>query len=194
MKKIEKNNKPDGRIQRSERSRQLIVDAMVALINEGHMIPTAQQVADKAGVAIRTVFRHFSEMEKLYAEIDQTMRPWYAELFSQSDRSGTLEERVTRAVESHAGAYTQLAGVMRAVQHLLWRSPQVKKNHLEGAQRIRKDMDVWLPELASVSPETREAVDAITSFDFWERLTVHQKMSKNASIALIANLVLGQLQ
>ncbi|MDG1663359.1 MAG: TetR/AcrR family transcriptional regulator [Pseudomonadales bacterium] len=194
MKKIEKNNKPDGRIQRSERSRQLIVDAVVDLINEGHMIPTAQQVADKAGVAIRTVFRHFSEMEKLYAEIDQTMRPWYAELFSQSDRSGTLEERVTRAVESHAGAYTELAGVMRAVQLLLWRSPQVKQNYLEGAQRIRKDMNVWLPELASVSPETREAVDAITSFDFWERLTVHQKMSRNASIELIANLVLGQLQ
>ena len=194
MKKIEKNNKPDGRIQRSERSRQLIVDAVVDLINEGHMIPTAQQVADKAGVAIRTVFRHFSEMEKLYAEIDQTMRPWYAELFSQSDRSGTLEERVTRAVESHAGAYTELAVVMRAVQLLLWRSPQVKQNYLEGAQRIRKDMNVWLPELASVSPETREAVDAITSFDFWERLTVHQKMSRNASIELIANLVLGQLQ
>lgn len=193
MKKSENNNRPDGRIQRSERSRQLIIDAMVDLINAGQMIPTAQQVADKAGVAIRTVFRHFSEMEKLYAEIDETMRPWYAELFSQGDRSGTLEERVTRAVESHAAAYTELAAVMRAVQLLMWRSPQVKQNYLEGAQRIRKDMDVWLPELASVAPETREAVDAITSFDFWERLTVHQKMSKKASIQLIANLVLGQL-
>ena len=115
-------------------------------------------------------------MEKLYAEIDETMRPWYTELFSQSDRSGTLEERVTHAVESHATAYTEMAGVMRAVQHLLWRSPQVKQNYLEGAQRIRKDMDVWLPELASVSPETREAVDAITS------------------VQLITNLVLGQLR
>jgi hypothetical protein len=45
-----------------------------------------------------------------------------------------------------------------------------------------------------VSPETREAVDAITSFDFWERLTVHQKMSKEASVQLITNLVLGQLR
>ena len=194
MKKSQKNNKPDGRIQRSERSRQLIIDAMVDLINAGHMIPTAQQVADKAGVAIRTVFRHFSEMEKLYAEIDETMRPWYTELFSQRDRSGTLDERVTHAVESHAAAYTELAGVMRAVQLLMWRSPQVKQNYLEGAQRIRKDMDVWLPELAGVTTEIREAVDAITSFDFWERLTVHQKMSKRASIQLIANLVLSQLQ
>ena len=55
-------------------------------------------------------------------------------------------------------------------------------------------MDVWLPELAGVTTEIREAVDAITSFDFWERLTVHQKMSKRASIQLIANLVLSQLQ
>ena len=67
----------DGRIQRSERSRQLIIEAMIDLINNGNLIPTAQQVADQAGVAIRTVFRHFTEMEKLYGEIDASIRPVY---------------------------------------------------------------------------------------------------------------------
>ena len=48
----------DGRIQRSERSRETIVQAMLDLIGEGTLSPTAQQVAVRADVGVRTVFRH----------------------------------------------------------------------------------------------------------------------------------------
>ena len=58
--------KGDGRVQRSQRSRKGIVDALLVLMKAGNYIPTAQQVADEAGISIRTVFRHFSEMELLY--------------------------------------------------------------------------------------------------------------------------------
>ena len=53
---------PDGRRLRSERSRQAIIDAMMELIGEGNLVPTAQQASERAGVGIRTVFRHFSDM------------------------------------------------------------------------------------------------------------------------------------
>ena len=57
----------DGRLLRSERSREQIVDALYELIGEGHMQPTAQQVAERSGVALRSVFRLFSDMDALYA-------------------------------------------------------------------------------------------------------------------------------
>ena len=41
---------PDGRRLRSERSRQAIIDAMLGLVEEGVLIPTAQQVSSRAGV------------------------------------------------------------------------------------------------------------------------------------------------
>ena len=40
----------DGRLLRSERSRRLIIDAMIELIGEGFLIPTAQQTALRADV------------------------------------------------------------------------------------------------------------------------------------------------
>jgi AcrR family transcriptional regulator len=59
----------DGRRKRSETSRQRIVEAMIALVGEGHMSPSAEQVATRAGVGLRTVFRHFADMDSLYASM-----------------------------------------------------------------------------------------------------------------------------
>ena len=50
--------KTDGRVRRSERSRQKIIDAFMALVREGHFDPSAQAVAEKARDGLRSVFRH----------------------------------------------------------------------------------------------------------------------------------------
>ena len=42
----------DGRLQRSERSRHAIVQALYDLVGEGVLQPTAQQVAETAGVPV----------------------------------------------------------------------------------------------------------------------------------------------
>lgn len=73
---VDKGSTPvsDGRRLRSERSQQAIVDASHALISEGNLIPTAQQIADRAGVGIRSFFRHFADMETLFEAVDAATR------------------------------------------------------------------------------------------------------------------------
>ena len=65
---------PDGRRLRSERSKQAIIDAILALMEEGNLVPSAQTVADRAGIGIRSVFRHFADMEELYAIAGEQQR------------------------------------------------------------------------------------------------------------------------
>lgn len=188
----------DGRVQRSKRSRQLIIDAMLDLINEGVLIPTAQQVADRANIAIRTVFRHFSEMEQLYNEINARIEDYYLDLFRGGDRSGSLAQRLQHAIERHAYAYIALSPVILATHALLWRSPVLREKHGANQLKLRKDLDIWLPELNSVSPETREAIDAIASFEFWHRLHVGQAKGEaesiNLIVSLISNLLVAELK
>ena len=64
------NLKPDGRLLRSERSRHLIVEATTELIDEGVLTPTAQQVAKRANVGIRSVFRHFDDMDSIFEHVE----------------------------------------------------------------------------------------------------------------------------
>lgn len=43
------------------------------LIVAGDLAPSAARVAEEAGIGLRTVFRHFDDMDSLYAEITATI-------------------------------------------------------------------------------------------------------------------------
>ena len=99
----------DGRRQRSARSRAAIIEASFELMQEGVLAPTAQQIAERAGVGIRSFFRHFEDMESLASASDEHIRSTYEALWAGGDRSGGLDERIQRAVERHSDAYEQVA-------------------------------------------------------------------------------------
>lgn len=181
--------KPDGRRLRSVRSRELIIDAMLSLVGEGILAPTAQQVAERADVGIRSVFRHFADMESIFEAANERTRASHESLFVGGDRNGSLSERIRHAAEKHAHAYETLTNVLLSVQARRWQSEVLRKNYAASQRRLRKDLDNWLPELASLTPTSREAVDAIASFETWHRLREHQGLSKNASIEVVVHML-----
>ena len=172
----------DGRRLRSKRSRLAIIDAALALQEEGILVPTAQQISERAGIGIRSFFRHFEDMESLFEAADDHIRDSYEALFIGGDRGGTLAERIDHAVERHADAYESVRNMVLGTQAQLWRYEILRKNYARNQRGLRKDLDDWLPELKSVPRASREAVDAIASFEIWHRLRVHQKLSKKSSI------------
>ncbi|MEE4146205.1 MAG: TetR/AcrR family transcriptional regulator [Halieaceae bacterium] len=177
--------KPDGRLLRTERSRQQIIDALQALVNEGVLVPTAQTVAERAGVGIRTVFRHFADMETLFATMDTQLRESYEGLFAGGDRAGTLEERILHVIERRATAYEKLSSLMLSTRAQMWRSPVLQKNYARNQRGLRKDLADWLPEIADLPVVRREAIDAVTSFETWSRLRLHQGLSVKSSMDVV---------
>ena len=189
MSKSEKNEVVDGRRARSERSRQSIIDASLALMEEGVLIPTAQQISDRAGVGIRSFFRHFEDMETLFATIDDQIRENTEALFLGGDRDGTLEERILHAVERRADGYEVETNMILCTAAQLWRYEVLRTNYARYQRGLRKDLDDWLPELKKLSREQREAVDAIASFEMWHRLRYHQGLGKHTAIDVIVGLL-----
>ena len=64
----------DGRKRRSERSREQIIEAMFDLVRQGQLDPSAAQIAEAANVSLRTVFRHFEEVDGLYQEMNRRVK------------------------------------------------------------------------------------------------------------------------
>jgi AcrR family transcriptional regulator len=180
---------PDGRRLRSERSRQAIIDAMLKLVEEGVLVPTAQQVSERAGVGIRSVFRHFSDMESLFATADVVIREQYQGLFGGGDREGSLEERILHAVEQHALAYEAIGNHFLTTKAQLWRYQILREQYARAQRQLRKDLDDWLPELQTLPADERELVDAVASYEHWNRLREHQGLSKTTSIRLTTSLL-----
>jgi AcrR family transcriptional regulator len=191
--KIEAESATDGRRLRSERSRLAIIEAALSLQDDGVLLPTAQQISDRAGVGIRSFFRHFEDMESLFACGDDHIRDSYEALFLGGDRSGSLEERIDRVAIRYADAYEKLTNKHEATRAQLWRYEILRKNYARNQRGLRKDLEKWLPELKQTHRLDREAIHAIASFDMWHRLRYHQGLSKQTAINVIVNLLTSQL-
>lgn len=187
--------KEDGRLKRSERSRQAIIEAMIESMEQGCYMPTAQQVADQAGISIRTVFRHFSEMELLYKEITEIQKPSYAEHFVLQDLSGSLEDRIARLVTARITGYLKIFHLERATHALLWRSEVIRHNYRNSQKLLRSLLFKMLPELKDQAPYAHEVADSITSFEYFERLHTFQELSvtdcKHIIIERLIDLLVG---
>jgi len=181
----------DGRHLRAERTRKAIIDAAGSMITEGILAPTAQQIADRAGVGIRSFFRHFDDMETLFLTADEESRDSMEALFTGGDRSGILQERIRHAVERRAEGYEIHGNAIRAGKANVWRWKAMRKKY-QGYQRdLRKDLDDFLPELKALPRSEREAIDAIASAEMWFRLREEQELSRQRSIEVIVNLLGG---
>ena len=158
----------DGRHHRSLVTRRKISDALAALISEGVLVPTAEQVAARAAVGLRTVFRQFDDMDKLYREvassIDEMVSPqaqsrfqgttWQARLLESAARRGALFDRIAAfhlasQIRRHESAYLDAALVRSAryQRDLLCRllPPEVMAKALlvEGLVMLQS-IDTWV--------------------------------------------------
>jgi AcrR family transcriptional regulator len=176
----------DGRRKRSERSRAAII---TATLDNGYFAPTARQIADEAGIGLRSFFRHFDDMEALMDTVDQHMRKFYESLFDRPFNNGTLEERIEDIVIDRSDAYERLKKPMMTSQALLWRSKTIQKNYARNQRRLRKHLEKLLPELETLPSAQREAAHAAASFENWHRLREHQGLNINeARMAIIVTL------
>ena len=183
----------DGRVLRTQRSREAIINSAYQFMEVEGVIPTAQVVANNAGVTIRTLFRHFPEMDLLYRELHKRTFDHYAKEFDKGDRTGPLEDRVLSAVKTFTAAYSNQRNVFLVTKSMMRNSVFLRENYSRVQKSLSKRLLEWIPELSDLPDEIHDGVDGVLSFEFWHRLQVIQGVSKKRSISIINRLVLGFL-
>ena len=104
----------DGRLARSQRTRAAVIDALVALCVDGDPSPTALRVAERAGVALRTVYGHFADMESLYAEAGDRELAAVSAMVRPVDGEASLADRLAQFVADRARVLEHLLPLVRA--------------------------------------------------------------------------------
>ena len=180
--------KVDGRHRRSEASREKLVVAMLALVGEGHVTPSAEAVAARAGVGLRTVFRHFADMEALYAGMAARLAVAYVhwlDPFTATDWRGRLDEMAARRLET----YERLMPFKRAADAHRHASPTIQHNHAATLATMRQRLVGQLPATIADDPNRREAIDLMLSFETWQRLRIDQGLTPaEARAAVVATV------
>ena len=164
----------DGRRARGERTRLRVIDALLDLVDEGTVRPTAQEVATRAGVALRTVYHHFEDVEALRRlALDLQMRR-HAEILRPIDTGRDLRERIETIVSQCRRLFEVLTPIRRATMFDEQSSPEMAQG-IAFCTRTRREHVVatFAPELRRFGTEARvvtDAVDLVTSWPMWEYL------------------------
>jgi len=167
----------DGRKARSEKTRAVIVDALMALIQGGNLKPTSEDVASHAGVGHRTVFRHFQDMDTLYQEISIRMKARIDEEIEPPLPDGPLTRRIDVLIKSRSDIFERIKMFRRATMIQAWRSPFLRQNRKHYDAILRRRFLVALPEVKVRPGDIQSAIEVLVSFEAWEHLRVDQGKS-----------------
>jgi len=169
----------DGRIVRRHNNRRRIVVAMLELVRSGAISPGAEEVAERAGVGLRTVFRHFDDMDSLYREMAEAMRnelqPIIAAPLASRDWKGRLDEIVDRRSRlfERAMPFKNAADVHRH------RSAFLRKDYETMRSAERAALESALPASLRNDKEFFEALDQALSFATWQHLRRDQNLTQD---------------
>ncbi|MGN9777640.1 TetR/AcrR family transcriptional regulator [Micromonospora sp. H33] len=153
----------DGRAARAERTRSAIVEAHLALIDEGDLKPTGERIAERAGVSLRTLWTNFKDMETLFAATGQRVSEREDALFRPIPPDMPLTRRIAEFCAQRVQMLELLAPAARASALREPFSPQLRRNREDCIVRARREIElVFGPELANAGRGREQLLDALT--------------------------------
>ncbi|MEY2567604.1 MAG: hypothetical protein QOE35_2133 [Actinomycetota bacterium] len=176
----------DGRSLRRQRNLETAADALLDLLAEGIPQPTAQQVADRSGVSIRSIFRLFEDVESLYAAAVARQTERIAPLREAPSVDGTRDERIAAAVAHRAKLFEAIAPIRRSGTRQATTSPAIAAGLARADRVLRHQLAVQFDLADGV---VLDAADAAASFEAWDRLRTHQGLSRQKASQAVAYML-----
>jgi AcrR family transcriptional regulator len=184
----------DGRVARSLRTRGAIVEALIALVEDGAIQPTVEEIAARAGVAPRTVFQHYPDREALHAAVSEWMRNRLEELMGVIDVDLPFDDRVEAIVEQRVRVYEWITPIRRAAL-LLEPTLTSVRDALETVRAIKRAdaLRIFAREIEARPAAKRSAVEAalgaVTCWAGWDALRSQQGLDVDEAAAALRHAV-----
>lgn len=174
---VPKPMRMDGRRLRSERTKQLIIEAYLDLIRENPSVPmpTAVEIAARAGYSVRSIFERFPDLHTLRVAAADYSLAHAAALAPARDVDGDRATRIRSQVETRAGTCERGVALWRALLFNVDEDDALKARVKTARERTIERMKImYRPELSVLAPTERRslliALEAVTDIESWARL------------------------
>jgi len=165
----------DGRRLRGERTKQVIIEAYLALLRENPRIPTASRIAERAGYSVRSIFERFADLHALrIAATDYSLTLGNTQApIRHAD--GDRPTRLKSQVETRAQTCERWLPLWRALNANQGDSAELKLRIKVARDMIRQRLEVmYEPELSTLPEAARKktmiALELLTDYESWGRM------------------------
>jgi AcrR family transcriptional regulator len=188
---LENNTKieSDGRKQRTNDTRQKIIKAMLQLILEGTVSPNADQVAARAEVGLRTVFRRFNEMEVLFRELAGEIHRTFTPEFNKPILGDTWQQKLFDLLERKIAIYEIVRPYRDAAYYHMYTSDYLREN-LERWDNFEKNiLQTILPFKEKDNLAVFSALSVCMGYHSWRSFTFDCELSKEQTLQAMTTAV-----
>ncbi len=182
----------DGRTARRNRNKDAVLDALIQMAARGNAEPPIEDIAERAGVSYRSVYRYFEDRTDLMLSAIARVTGDAWQIFDVAHLGqGSLDDRILGLVAVRLSAYHQVAPLAGAAVRLRANEPAVA----EGYDRLRDHLRGQLaaqfePELSALPVADQALVlaslDAMFQFEALDYLVKHHALGDTVLSRLLA--------
>jgi AcrR family transcriptional regulator len=165
----------DGRRLRSQRTKQVILDAYLALLREDPQVPTAARIAERAGYSVRSVFERFADLHALRVAATDYAFALGTVQAATGEVEGDRRTRLRAHVETRGAVCEQWLPLWRALNANQGSSEELRARILMVRQAILERIETaYRLELSTLPERARRhvvlAIEALVDFESWARM------------------------
>jgi TetR/AcrR family transcriptional regulator, regulator of autoinduction and epiphytic fitness len=184
----------DGRSARAARTRDAVVEALLSLLDEGNFRPTARQVAERAGVSLRSVYVHFDDLEDLFTAAAHRHFERMRDVIEAIPGDGPLDARLEAFTRQRERIHETSARVRRAAVLQEPFSPALAEVLALARSLSRAEIEiVFGPEIARRKGGDRERLivqlEVLSGASTWETLRLQLDVSPRAARETVTDML-----
>ena len=172
----------DGRTARRVQNADVVVDAVLELLAEGHLRPSGAQIAERSGISPRSVFRYFDDLEQLTMVAVERQTSRKDHLFRRLEPGGTKRERIERLVDHRLALWDDVGPIIRAARLREPFQPSIAAALDRRRRQLRAQLVALFPDCG---PDTVTALEIATGFEALEGLRHDRRLSSRKAAAVL---------
>jgi AcrR family transcriptional regulator len=181
----------DGRRARRERNRDAVVDALLELFRDGNLAPSSDEIAERAGLSPRSLFRYFDDVDDLCRTAISRQHERVGSVIALTVRPDmSLSDCVTAVVEQRVQLFDAMGAVGQVLRIRAPFQPLVAAELSRARRLLRGQLEqAFAAELAALSTASATAVlaaaDALCSFESYRLMRDDQGLSRAATTRVL---------
>lgn len=183
----------DGRLERSRSSRAKIVAAMLDLVGNGDVNPSAARVAEQAEVGLRSVFRHFNDMDALYREMGEVIEARVQPIIAEALVGATWKQRLFDIAERRARVFETILPFRISANLKRFQSAYLMQDYRRLLALETGLVEAQLPRSVALDTAAAVGLSVILSFQTWRLLRHDQQLPVDEAQAVVRRLLQATL-
>jgi AcrR family transcriptional regulator len=185
----------DGRRIRRQKNRASVVDALLDLYRDGNLRPSSTEIAERAGLSSRSLFRYFDDVDDLMRDAVRRQQQRALPLLAiDAEADAPLAGRVAALVEQRFRLFEAVAPAATVSRLHAPFQATIATELAQGRAFLRAQLiEMFGTELAALGPTrsslTLAALDIVTSFESFQLLRFDQALAPRRAKAAMAGAI-----